>query len=144
MVSRILDKYEQQFSGSTNTEQFEVLKGLPFYHWESGTINCANQAQTDSYRDQKRPVIGRYQSTGTDFNHAIGLPRNDGVAYPLFDYERLLFDTLQNNKHVWIKKATGRYRVHAQIYGMVVLPRKERLFLFWLTDVHHNRAPVLS
>jgi hypothetical protein len=26
---------------------------------------------------------------------------------PLFDYERMLFDTLQSNKHVWIKKATG-------------------------------------
>ena len=26
---------------------------------------------------------------------------------PLFDYEQLLFDTLQSNKHVWIKKATG-------------------------------------
>jgi terminase large subunit-like protein len=25
----------------------------------------------------------------------------------LFDYEQLLFDTLQNNKHIWIKKATG-------------------------------------
>jgi hypothetical protein len=26
---------------------------------------------------------------------------------PLFDYEQLLFDTLQSNKHLWIKKATG-------------------------------------
>ena len=25
----------------------------------------------------------------------------------LFDYERLLFDALQSNKHIWIKKATG-------------------------------------
>jgi hypothetical protein len=26
---------------------------------------------------------------------------------PLFDYEKTLFDTLQQHKHVWIKKATG-------------------------------------
>ena len=26
---------------------------------------------------------------------------------PLFDYEQLLYDTLQSNKHIWIKKATG-------------------------------------
>jgi hypothetical protein len=26
---------------------------------------------------------------------------------PIFDYEKMLFDTLQSNKHVWIKKATG-------------------------------------
>jgi hypothetical protein len=26
---------------------------------------------------------------------------------PLFDYEKLVFDTLEKHKHVWIKKATG-------------------------------------
>ena len=83
-LSKILDKYEQQF-GSTNTEQFELLKGLPFYsEW--------NKAENIS---------------AFDFNHAIGLPEKGGVSYPLFDYERMLYDTLQNNKHVWIKKATG-------------------------------------
>jgi hypothetical protein len=41
------------------------------------------------------------------FNHAIGLPLKNGQPMPLFDYERMLFDTLQSNKHVWIKKATG-------------------------------------
>ncbi|MGC1132042.1 MAG: DEAD/DEAH box helicase family protein, partial [Nitrososphaeraceae archaeon] len=29
------------------------------------------------------------------------------VAYPLFDYEQMLFNELQSNKHLWIKKATG-------------------------------------
>lgn len=41
------------------------------------------------------------------FNHTIGLPRKSGIEKPLFDYERIIFDTLQLNKHVWIKKATG-------------------------------------
>jgi late competence protein required for DNA uptake (superfamily II DNA/RNA helicase) len=27
--------------------------------------------------------------------------------FPLFNYEQLLYDTLQKQKHVWIKKATG-------------------------------------
>jgi ATP adenylyltransferase/5',5'''-P-1,P-4-tetraphosphate phosphorylase II len=26
---------------------------------------------------------------------------------PFFDYEKILFDTLQQRKHIWIKKATG-------------------------------------
>ena len=43
----------------------------------------------------------------TDFNHVIGLPQKNGQELPLFDYERLLFNTLENHKHVWIKKATG-------------------------------------
>ena len=41
------------------------------------------------------------------FNHVIGLPRKNGQELPLFDYERLLFNTLENHKHLWIKKATG-------------------------------------
>jgi hypothetical protein len=49
------------------------------------------------------------------FNHTIGLPLKDGNDKPLYDYERIIFDTLviQNsnanpvNKHLWIKKATG-------------------------------------
>ena len=29
------------------------------------------------------------------------------IRYPLFEYEKFVFDTLQNHKYVWIKKATG-------------------------------------
>jgi late competence protein required for DNA uptake (superfamily II DNA/RNA helicase) len=49
------------------------------------------------------------KSTGvvTDFNHAIGLPEKNGQPMPLFDYEKLIYDTLQNHKHVWLKKSTG-------------------------------------
>jgi hypothetical protein len=44
------------------------------------------------------------------FNHIIGLPQKDGADKPLYDYERIIFDSLvaQNgNRHLWIKKATG-------------------------------------
>ena len=47
------------------------------------------------------------QSSITTFNNAISLPQKNGITYPLFDYEQMLFDTLQTNKHIWIKKATG-------------------------------------
>jgi hypothetical protein len=47
------------------------------------------------------------QKNSPTFNHAIGLPQKNGVAFPLFDYEQLLYDILQQHKHVWIKKATG-------------------------------------
>jgi hypothetical protein len=82
-LSKILDKYEQKL-GSSSLGRFELLKGLPFYSdWISSF------------------------GADLDFNHAIGLPQKNGRAYPLFDYEKLVFDSLQNNKHVWIKKATG-------------------------------------
>jgi hypothetical protein len=41
------------------------------------------------------------------FNHLIGLPKKNGQDQPFFDYEKLLFDVLQQRKHIWIKKATG-------------------------------------
>jgi hypothetical protein len=52
------------------------------------------------------------------FNHIIGLPSKDTVDKPLYDYEKMIFDCLitqddnnnsnpSNNKHLWIKKATG-------------------------------------
>jgi hypothetical protein len=47
------------------------------------------------------------------FNHIVGLPQKDGQQYPIFDYERLLYDSLLTkagifkDKHLWLKKATG-------------------------------------
>ena len=52
------------------------------------------------------------------FNHIIGLPTKGGVEKPLFDYEKLLYDSIlvndvlinHNNfkqKHLWVKKSTG-------------------------------------
>jgi hypothetical protein len=80
-LNKLLDKYEQKL-GVTNTEQFEPLQSLPFYNFlDSADINT--------------------------FNHGIGLPQKNGQSFRLFDYEQLLFSTLQNHKHVWIKKATG-------------------------------------
>lgn len=81
-LSKILDKYESQL-GSLNTEQFDRLKGLPFYNW---------QASCNSKIVRVRPY---YNNT---FNHVIGLPQKNGQSYPLFDYEQILFDTLQTNK----------------------------------------------
>jgi hypothetical protein len=81
-LSKILDSYDKELGGSTNTQQLKLLKGLPFYNFQNH-----EDIQT--------------------FSHAIGLPAKNGVVYPLFDYEQRVFDTLQNHKHVWIKKATG-------------------------------------
>ncbi len=53
------------------------------------------------------------------WNHVVGLPIKDGKEYPLFNYEKILFDALIipgnnsnnkynfQNKHLWVKKATG-------------------------------------
>ena len=41
------------------------------------------------------------------FNHIIGLPKKNIKDKPFFDYEKLLVDTFQQDKHIWIRKATG-------------------------------------
>jgi hypothetical protein len=46
------------------------------------------------------------------FNHIIGLPQKDSVDKPLYDYKKIIFDSLatQNgnassvNKHLWMEK----------------------------------------
>jgi hypothetical protein len=79
---------------------FERLQNKPFWIW-----NIEGNKQED--------II-----TNRDccFNHITGLPQKDSVDKPLYDYERMIFDSLvpnygnsnsSNNKHLWIKKATG-------------------------------------
>jgi hypothetical protein len=80
-LSKYLDKYDSQVVNSNSS--FEPLKDLPFYNWSV-------------------PADNKHS-----FNHAIGLPQKNGQPMPLFDYEQMLFDALQSNKHIWIKKATG-------------------------------------
>lgn len=53
------------------------------------------------------------------FNHIIGLPRKDRIEKSIFDYEKLLYDSLLirefynpvkhnfKHKHLWVKKANG-------------------------------------
>ena len=41
------------------------------------------------------------------FNHIIGLPVKNDREYPLFDYEKLIFDSIEQNQHTWIKKSRG-------------------------------------
>lgn len=78
-----LDKLEALY-GINNVNALDSLKGLPFY---SDWVPAKKQEPS--------------------FNRAIGLPQKNGNHFPLFDYEQMLFDTLQSNKHLWVKKATG-------------------------------------
>jgi hypothetical protein len=49
--------------------------------------------------------MGNSLIIGNTFNRDIGLSQKNNQSMPLFDYEQLLFDILQSNKHVWMKKA---------------------------------------
>jgi Terminase RNaseH-like domain len=80
-------------------ELFQRLKDKPFWIW-----------------DKQQHKLEDIKTDGDCcFNHIIGLPQKDGNNKPLYDYEEIIFDSLitpngngsANNKHLWIKKATG-------------------------------------
>jgi hypothetical protein len=94
---------KKRVSLETTTQQyrlFERLHNKPFWIW-----NIEEHKQEDIRTDGD-----------CCFNHIIGLPQKDTVDKPLYDYQRMIFDSLvtqygnanlSNNKHLWIKKATG-------------------------------------
>ncbi|MFL6472734.1 MAG: hypothetical protein ACJ71H_18010, partial [Nitrososphaeraceae archaeon] len=77
---------------------FEILQNKPFWIWSK------QQHKLEDVR------------TNGDccFNHIIGLPTKDSIDKPLYDYKKIIFDCLinqknsnVNKKYLWIKKATG-------------------------------------
>ena len=82
---------------------FERLHNKPFWIW-----NIEEHKQEDI-------------KTNGDccFNHVIGLPQKDGIAKPLYHYQKMIYDSLvikngninssNDNKHLWIKKATEQF-----------------------------------
>jgi hypothetical protein len=76
---------------------FHRLRNKPFWIW-----NIAEHKQEDAKTDGD-----------CCFNHIVGLPQKDGNDKPLYGYRKIIFDSLvtqngsANNKHLWIKKATG-------------------------------------
>jgi hypothetical protein len=85
------------------TRLFDICKDKPFWIW-----------------DIQEHKLEDFSTKGECcFNHIIGLPTKEGLEKPMFDYEKILYDSLLNpesyntlnyrfkNKHLWIKKATG-------------------------------------
>jgi hypothetical protein len=79
---------------------FQRLRYKPFWFW-----NIEEHKQEDIRA-----------SGDCCFNHIIDLLNKDGIDKPLYDYEKIIFDSLvtqkgnynySNKKHLWIKKATG-------------------------------------
>ena len=83
--------YRRSESNLDQTRFFNRLKDKPFWIWN------VEQHKAEDIR------------TNGDccFNHIIGLPIKDGKERPLYDYQKIIYDALDNHKHVFIKKSTG-------------------------------------
>jgi hypothetical protein len=99
MTFRDLKRRISSSRSQQQTQFFDKLHNKPFWIW--------------NIEEHKREDV----RTNGDccFNHIIGLPQKDSVDKPLYDYQKIIFDALviqngninPNNKHLWIKKATG-------------------------------------
>jgi hypothetical protein len=73
-----LQKLVQSQSGPEQNQLLQSLRDKPFWIW-----------------DQQQHIMEDIKTKGNCcFNHIIGLPLKDKVEKPLFDYEKLLYDSL--------------------------------------------------
>jgi hypothetical protein len=91
---------EQRNKAQIQKRSFDYLAGLPFYIWDE-------QRHRRKYSETKK----RYGKSRCCFNHAIpaGLPKKNGVSYPLFDYEKEVIDAFEQPPHgrVYILKSSS-------------------------------------
>ena len=79
MMFKDLQKLIQSRSDSAQVEILQRLKNKEFWIWNSVDEHRKTYFQTNC---------------ACCFNHIIGLPQKDGIDKPLFDYERIIFDSL--------------------------------------------------
>ena len=100
MTFKDLQKLVQSQYGLEQNQLELRLRNNPFWIWDP-----------NQHKQQDIKTKG-----GCCFNHVIGLPRKDGIEKSIFDYEKLLYDSLLipnpsklnfNEKYLWVKKATG-------------------------------------
>ena len=80
-------------SQSYEVEQhLDRLRNIPFWIWD---------------RTLHKKHVRAVGERDCCFNHAIGLPEKWDRFLPIFDWQKMLYDTLLEHKHIWIKKSTG-------------------------------------
>jgi hypothetical protein len=112
-----LQKVIQSQWSPEQSQLLQRLKDKPFWIW-----------------DQQQHRQEDFKTKGDCcFNHIIGLPTKDNLEKPMFEYEKLLYDSLLISdfynplqhtfklKHLWVKKATGLgVRVLPSVYGLAM------------------------
>lgn len=76
---------------SDQANELNIFLNKPFWNWDK----------------EKHDLEFLIENGNCCFNHIIGLPEKNDKSYPLFDYEKLIFDTIENNQNTWILKSRG-------------------------------------
>jgi hypothetical protein len=77
LETTILQQQQQQ------SKAFELLRNKPFWIWD-----------IEEHKQEDARTKGN-----CCFNHIIGLPAKGKTEKPIFDYEKLLYDSLLDNEH---------------------------------------------
>lgn len=113
-----LEHLKKRLQSQANTTPLSDLRGLPFWIWD-----------VEEHRRVDRETKGR-----CCFNHAIGLPKKNGKEYPLFDYQKRVFEALTErdggvkDKHLWIKKCRGSGITELMLRYMAWLALKDDFY----------------
>jgi hypothetical protein len=101
---------ESESSSSKTAESNQILlqklRGKPFWYWKDA----------DYHRQRDR--INKGQCC---FNHIISLPKKNGIEYPLFEYEKMLYMALLEPGYL-----NSDPKLHTQDKGNVMYPFKEK------------------
>jgi hypothetical protein len=81
----------QGITARTVDQALEILRGKPFWIW-----------------DEKEHELASLRTNGQCcFNHIVKLPTKNGKEYPIFDFQKQIFDYIEGYQNIWIKKARG-------------------------------------
>jgi hypothetical protein len=75
---------------SDHANELDVFLNKPFWNW-----------------DKQKHDLDFLIDRNCCFNHIIGLPVKNDKEYEIFDYEKLLFDAIENNQNIWVLKSRG-------------------------------------
>ena len=140
MTFKDLQKLVQSQFGPEQNQLLLRIRNKPFWIW-------------DSKQHKQQDIKTRGDCC---FNHIIGLPKKDGIEKSIFDYEKLLFDSLLlpdfynpskhnfKHKHLWVKKATGLGVTEFMLRLMELIKRMKGLFEHKLGITFANKETVLE
>ena len=76
---------------TANTNRLDIFVDKPFWIWDK----------------EKHDIENLITNGNCCFNHIVGLPTKNDKEYPLFDYEKLIFDAIEQHQNIWVLKSRG-------------------------------------
>jgi len=76
---------------SDHANELDIFLGKPFWIW-------------DKEKHDLEFLITNGKCCHVDI---LGRPQKNGIDFPIFDYQKLIFDAIEQNMNVWILKARG-------------------------------------